>query len=414
MELVVSIVLITVVGYLSSEILISSFRSERQLRDKTLLTDQADYLKTWLDSHLQQADSPLPCPAGTGTGCTELPSGAPGNTFHSLEFISNNYCYLITLDQSVGVIYAGQSTQTVSSGGVSAACGQAQTEALTTKDNVVAQYVTNDSNNKLFTFKSSTGSVLAVDSDPTQISNATAVEVTPIFNRPNSLASSYSRDITYNLGGAFVPDSPADGSITSNKIASSAVTGSKIADGSITSSKLQSGAITADKLDSGSKTAYLDIPLIDSNTSQWTLPDTTNFYPTSSTTPDGNSTPSAVFRAGAKMGDYCVANKTLQGRLLLTINSGGSSLTLTPQITQYDASSNSQTNGPFPYTGSPASIAAGQIGLISTGWFTVDTGTCTASWLNNTYFYMPQVEASAGSSGQPFTLVSAVLELRYQ
>jgi hypothetical protein len=410
MELVVSIALITVIGYLSSEILISSFRSERQLRDKTMLTDQADYLKTWLSAKLQQADTPLPCPAGTGTGCTELPAGAPGNKFNSLEFVSSNYCYVLQLDQSDGTIAAGQSQHFVSDG-INQACSEAQTEA-NSKDNVIAQYATNDSNNKLFIFKSDQGNVLDVDNDPSQISNATTVEVDPIFDRTDGTAKAFNRDMTFNLGGAFVPGTPPDGSITQNKIATDAVTNTKIADGSVTSSKIQAGAVTADKLDTGSKTTYFNVPLMVGNTSQWTLSDGSFDPSPTGNAPDSANTPAAYLRAGLMMMDYCVPNKTLQGRLLFSVKGNGGAMTLTGQITQVDGSGTTQTNGPFPITmSSPGSIPAGTIASLASSWATIDSGTCTAPWLSTTYYYQPQLQ---GTQGQPFVLVSAILQLRYQ
>jgi hypothetical protein len=402
MELIVSIALITVIGYLSSQVLISSFRSERQLRDKTMLSDQGDFLKTWLSSKLQQADSPLPCPAGS-TGCVPgndpnmmLPAGADGNSFNSLEFMSNGICYILALDQATQVVTARQG----SGANTNAACNAAQGAPST----VIANWVTNSSTNALFVFKNSVGTTLSVDTTPaSQISQATTVEVIPTIDRPGDSARPFSRDISFNLGGAFVPGAPPNGSITSNKLSTSAVTATKIADSAVSGSKIQTGAVTADKLDTNSRTAYFNIPLLVGSQDTWNIPSGAWYSPANS----------AYYRAGVTMSDYCVVNKTLQGRAIFLIKgNAGVGLTLTGRINQMDNAGSAQTNGPFPITmGGGAAVPQGKYASITSGWATIDPGTCVAGWLASTYYYQPEMQ---GTQSQNFQVVSALLQLRYQ
>lgn len=396
MELVVAISIIAVVSFMSADILLSAFRSERSLRDRTMLIDNADLAKSWLVSKLQAADVPLPCNAGQSCTTPDLPGGAPGNTWKSLEFTADGVCYILALDLTTGQLNSQQGAD----------CTQAQTSAST----VVAQWVTNTDPNTtpLFTYwknDPSTGAATQLTVDNTtnsQIAQATEIIVNLDTDRPNDFAKPYQRVMTFNLGGAFVSGDLPDNSVSTSKLANGAVTATKIADGAIGNANIAPGAIDSSKLTTNARTTYFSIPVVSGQAATITM------------SGSWASAASGTFRAGATLSDYCANYKTLQVRALFTVhNTGGGGVTPTLRLQQENSSGSSTGSLTSQLTTSSGAVGANSYATFASSWYTViASGNCTglSSDATGTYYYEPQANGASGS----IDIVNAVLQLRYQ
>lgn len=396
MELVIAIAIIAIVSFMSADILLSAFRSESSLRDRTMLIDNADLAKSWLVSKLQAADLPLPCNSGQSCSTPDLPSGAPGNTWKSLEFTSDGVCYILNLDLTTQQLESQQGAD----------CTQAQTSATT----VVSQWVTNSDPNSspLFTFwknDPTTGAPTQLSVDDTsnsQISQVTQIVVNLDTDRTNSYAKAYSRVMTFNLGGAFVSGDLPDNSVTTNKLANGAVTATKIADGSITNANIAPGAIDSSKLTTSARATYFGIPIVSGQTATINL------------TGSWAGAAGGAFRAGATLSDYCANYKTLQVRALFTVhNSSASSVTAQYRLQQENSSGASAGSLTSQMTSASGAVGPNSYATFASSWYTViASGNCSglSSDATGTYYYEPQADGASGS----VDVINAVLQLRYQ
>lgn len=393
-EALVGMALIAIVAIVSSEMMISHFRSERQLRDRTMLIDNADALKTWLNSKLQAADLPLP---GTSAGLA-----GPGNTYSSLEFTANGQCYILQLDATTKNVYAQQGSD----------CSQANAAPKKT----IAQWVQNTTTSvdPLFQFYANFGDSTPITPAPDNTNDsanqAHVIVINLRVNRPYDFVNQdYIRTMTMNLGGAFVAGDLPDNSVTTNKIVDGAVTSSKIADGSVSGTKLAAGAVTADKMDTNARTSFTSIPITAAATTQW-----------SQQSGDGWAAPAtadAYRRTALTFADYCVAGKTLQARAAFMIyNNSGTALGLQTRLSELQMDGTTVQSASFLQSAVPGgtNVPANGYATITTSWVTIDSGTCTAPGLSTSYLMMPQVQVTSPTgSAQSFYVPAVSVQLKY-
>lgn len=359
-ELLVSLVILSIVLGMSTELYISNLRSTTKIEQRVILSNEADFIKSWLGSNLAIADIP-----------------PVSGTWNTLEVTSNGTCFKLSLDNSGNL-----QSQTAST------CATVDEAPPTT----LGGQLTNSPSKPLFTYKTKTGEAT---------SDVAQMREIDINLELGNISSTLSRTFSYVLGGIYLANQIRDNSIGTAQLVDGAVTSPKISDGAVTADKLAVGAINASQLPESVRESFFSLPLITGGTANWTTTSTT----------DWSDDPNKDYdQVSTVLGDYCAAGKTLQSRAHFVIyNKSASTLSLSLKLIRDDGSGG-PSNSDYIVSDSFSVNSSAHVNKTTT-WQNV--GCSTPETL--TYFYSTKAKAGdSGSIGQSFSVVYSALELRYQ
>lgn len=371
LEMVIAMSILATTALLSADILISTFRSEHQLRDRAALIDNSDMAKTWLAAKLQPAALPL-----------------EEGDWNRVMFRSGPDCVILELDDTTKLLEGRQG----------ATCPDAEMAPAIT----IAQWVSNTEEDPLFVFKNDNGDVL----EPTaQLSQATKIEMRLLADRDSDLTTAYRREMTYDLGGAFVSGELADNSVTTLKIQDGAITTDKIADSAISGTKIANGAVTASKLSSDAKKTTFNFVLTAADSTSWSIDQVGTWWAPSA---------SSYSRSGLVLGDYCISGKTLELRgVFLVYNPQASGLGLRFKLVKAPVAGTPVSDAGAMDPPSGVNVSASTYNQLTTPWVTVN---CAGSGVNDPQIYWAQATAASTSpvsTGLNFNVPNVTLQLRY-
>jgi prepilin-type N-terminal cleavage/methylation domain-containing protein len=378
-ELLVAILVLAIALGMATELYISSLHATSNIRQRTQMLDDADYVKSWLTQHLEVADVP-----------------PTYGDWQTLKVTSNSRCYSLSLDTDSHDLMSRSVDE------VAQACpGLDDTAPVNVSQ---CGCVVNSSSDPLYVFLDKNGGPLDVNGNHSLVSQVATVEVhlTMKDATTNSTIPTQRRTLSYALGGAFYANQFPPGSIDTSQLVDGSVTNTKIAPGAITGEKFADGSIGLDKLAAAARAATTSFPLITDGRGDWSA------VSTSSWTPGPND---AFARAGVGLGSYCVSGKTLEARgQWLVYNQTSSALSLRFKLV-YD---NGQGGGQNDYATSaiPAqpNVPGNGYGMVATPWMAVD---CASPDPTVRYYSTQVLAADSGSTGKTFSVVSASLDLRY-
>jgi hypothetical protein len=256
--------------------------------------------------------------------------------------------------------------------------------------------VANTSDQPLFTYRDK------LNNPTTDISSARVVDVNLILDDPTDSLPAVTRTFTYALGGVYLANQVAPGSIDTLRLVDGSVTSAKIADGAITGDKFSTGTLDPSKFTPAVRASEIQIPLISGGSATWDANSTTSW----------SNDPQATFdRVSEVEADYCETGKSLQARAhFVAYNQTTSDISLLMKLVRDDGQGGGETD--FATTDAIVVPAHGYGDIASKPWQNI---TCVPTGDSSTYFYSIKTEAgNTDSISKDFTVIYAALELRYQ